>query len=132
MAGTQATLKAATALAHDLGARITILVAQVVPYPLDLRCPPVPVEFTEQALCTMAADQDVETTIKLYLCRDRQRTVRQALKPDSMVVIEGRQGWWPTADKRLARMLRRDGHHVMIVDPREPSPVEAALEKVEQ
>ena len=117
MADTQATLKTASALAHDLGARITILAAQVVPYPLPLGSPPVPIEFTERALGLMACEQEVETAIKVYLCRDQRQTIRQILKPESVVVIGGRKRWWPTAGQSLARILKQDGHHVVLVDP---------------
>ena len=37
-------------MARGLGARITLMVAQVVPYPLPLAAPDVPVEFTERVL----------------------------------------------------------------------------------
>ena len=118
LADTQATLKAAGGLARDLHARVTILAAQVVPYPLPLDRPPVPIEFTEQALGRMAKEQDVEVTVKVYLCRDQRETIRQALQPDSVVVIGGRKRWWPTAEQSLAGILKRDGHRVVLVQPR--------------
>jgi hypothetical protein len=110
---TRATLAAATQYARDLGAQITILDAQVVPYPLPLDRPPVPVEFTERALRSLAAEQPIDTFVELYLCRDRNDTIRQVLKPESMVVIPGRTRWWPTAENRLAKLLQRDGHRVV-------------------
>lgn len=113
--GMRATLTAASGLARDLGARLTILVAQVVPYPLPLSGPPVPVEFTEQTLGAIASEQEVETTVKVFLCRDQWKTIRQALGPDSVVVIGGRKRWWRTAEQSLAAMLKRDGHHVVLV-----------------
>jgi hypothetical protein len=117
MPGTRATLEAASGLARDLGARVTILAAQVVPYPLPLGSPPVPIEFTERTLSKLACQQEVETTVKVYLCRDQRQTIREALKPDSVVVIGGRKRWWPTAERSLAGALKRDGHHVILVDP---------------
>jgi hypothetical protein len=117
MADTQATLKAAGWLARDLGARVTILAAQVVPYRLPLDSPPVPIEFTERALGRIASEQEVEAAVKVYLCRDQRETIRQALKPDSVVVIGGKKRWWPTAEQRLAGMLKRDGHRVVLVEP---------------
>jgi hypothetical protein len=117
VADTQATLKAAGKLARDLRARVTILAAQVVPYPLPIESPPVPIEFTERTLRLLASEQDVEATVKVYLCRDRRETIRQALQPDSVVVIGGRKRWWPTAEQSLAGILKRDGHRVVLVDP---------------
>jgi hypothetical protein len=113
LARTRATLAAATRHARGLGAQITILAAQVVPYPLPLDRPPVPVEFTERALSSLASEQTVATDVELYLCRDKNETIRKVLKPESLVVIGGRKRWWRTAENRLTRLLRRDGHRVV-------------------
>ena len=111
--GTASALRAATVLAHGLGARVTVHVAQVIPYPLELKAPPVSVPFAENQLLSMADGQPVETNICMYLCRDLTDAIRRALKPNSVVVIGGRKRWWPTREQRLASALRRDGHHVI-------------------
>jgi hypothetical protein len=49
----------------------------------------------------------------LYLCRDRDETIRQVLRPESVVVIGRSKWWWPTEENHLARILRRDGHRVI-------------------
>jgi hypothetical protein len=108
---TLATLRSAHTLAANLNAKITILAAQVVPYPLPLDQPPVPVSFIEQELS--AAAGDLETAINVYLCRDRVKTIRQVLRHGSLVLIGGRKHWWPTADQRLVRKLTGDGHRVL-------------------
>lgn len=115
---TRAALAAAASLAAGLQARVTILAAQVVPYPLPLEEPPVAVEFTEQKLWQMASEQESGATVALYLCRDRQQTIRQVLQPESVVVIGGRKWWWPTEERHLAKILRRDGHRVILASPR--------------
>ena len=111
--GTAETLNAASGLARGLGARVTVHVAQVIPYPLALKSPPVSVQFAEEQLLALAGEQPVETNIQVYLCRDLTETIRRVLKPDSVVVIGGRKRWWPTREQILARTLRRDGHHVI-------------------
>ena len=111
--GTRAALQAAGKLARDLGARVTVLAAQVVPYPLPLEKPPVPVEFTEQALLQVVSEEDVETAIDLRLCRDSEETIREALPPGSVVVIGDRRRWWRVREWMLAWKLRRDGHRVI-------------------
>ena len=113
---TEASLGAAGQLARDLGGRLTLLVAEVVPYPLPLDCPPVPAEFTEKVLSQLAGKQEVETRVQVYLCRDRNQTIRQALIPNSIVVIGSRKRWWPTREQWLASLLRRDGHQVIVLD----------------
>ena len=106
-------LHTASGLARGLGARVTVHVPQVIPYPLELKAPPVSVAFAEQQLLALAGDQPVETNIQMYLCRDLTETIRRVLKPDSVVVIGGRKRWWPTPEKKLAAILRRDGHRVI-------------------
>lgn len=68
-------LKEAGALAKARGARITVVVPQVVPYPLPLTSPPVLVDFTERRLRVIAEDCKVETRVSIYLCRDAQEAL---------------------------------------------------------
>ncbi len=91
--GTLAALRLAGQYARDLGARISILVVQVVPYPLPLERPPVAPEFTTQRYRALAADQKIETRVQVYLCRDSRQALLQALKTHSLVVIGGRKRW---------------------------------------
>jgi hypothetical protein len=110
------TLEAANELAHDLDARLTVLIARIVPYPLPLEHPPVSTEFTEQFLSQLVKGPDVATTVHVLLCRDRNETIRRAVRPDSIVLIGSRKRWWPNRDNTLARRLRRDGHHVIVLN----------------
>jgi len=114
--GAAKTLNIASGLAAGLGARVTLHLAQVIPYPLELKSPPVAVQFTEQQLLTIAGEQPVETSIQIYLCRDLTETIRQVLKPESVVVIDGGKCWWPVREQRLAAALRRDGHRVILAN----------------
>ena len=109
---TLAALKEAGTLATSLGARITLLVPQVVPYPLPLESPPVLLEFNERRFRLIASQSPVETTVRIYLCRDGLETLMNVLSPGSIVVIGGQKRWWPTREKKLARQLRREGHEV--------------------
>ena len=112
--GAAETMQTASGLARGLGARLTVHVAKIIPYPLELKAPPVSILFAEQQLLAFAGEQPVETNIQMYLCRDLTETIRRVLKPDSVVIIGGRKRWWPTAEKKLAAILRRDGHHVIL------------------
>jgi hypothetical protein len=109
-------LKTAAELAHNLNGRIRLLVAQIVPYPLPLQRPAVSAEFSRRRLQTIASQGSIDTRIELWLCRDRSDALCQALKPGALVVIGVRRSWWPTAEKALARKLRRKGHDVILVD----------------
>ena len=109
-------LKQAGALAERLESRITLVVPQVVPFPLPLTSPPVLLDFSERRFSVLASQSPVETNVCIFLCRDRWEALQVALKPRSLVVIGGRKGWWPRPEKRLARQLRRAGHEVIVVE----------------
>ena len=53
---TLAALKEAGSLASSLGGRITLIVPQIVPYPLPLTSPPVLVDFNERRLRVIASN----------------------------------------------------------------------------
>jgi hypothetical protein len=116
VASTLAALRQAGDLAASLGARITLLVPQVVPYPLPLNRPPVAVDGNEARLRVIAGASRVETSVCTYLCRDPLETLMWVLKPHSLVVVGGGRKWWPTSEKRLASKLRRAGHEVIIAE----------------
>ncbi len=110
---TVAALNTARGMAHGLGARITLMVAQVVPYPLPLADPPVPAEFTERLLKSIAVE---DTAVEIYLCRDRCETLRRALAPDSLVILGAQKPWWLWSwERSLVRLLRREGLRVLTV-----------------
>jgi hypothetical protein len=110
---TLAALKEAGTLASSLGARITLLVPQVVPYPLPLESPPVFLDFNEKRFRVIASESPVETSVHIYLCRDQFETLASVLSPGSIVVLGGKKRWWQTREKSLARRLRRVGHEVV-------------------
>ena len=113
---TLAALKKAAELANRLGAHITLLVPQVVPYPLPLESPPVLLDWNERRFQVIAEQSPVETTVHLYLCRDREATLLKTLCAHSLVVLGGPNRWWPTSEKRLARKLREAGHQVIYAE----------------
>jgi hypothetical protein len=114
--GTLAALKEAGDLASALGVRITLIVPQVVPYPLPLTRPPLSVDFNERRLRVIAGGSRVETSVSIYLCRDSLEILESVLKPHSIVVLGSRKRWWPTAEKRLAAKLRRAGYEVVVTE----------------
>ncbi len=109
-------LQEAGNLARSLGGRITLIVPEIVPYPLPLTSPPVRMEFNERRVRVIANNSRIETRVSIYLCRDALETLQSVLKPHSLVVIGSRKSWWPTAAKRLAAKLRHFGHQVVITE----------------
>jgi hypothetical protein len=113
---TIAALKKAGTMAESLGARITLLVLQIVPFPLPLTSPPVLLDFQEKRFRDIAAESPVDTIVQLYLCRDREETLSKVLEPHSLVVVGGRKRFWPTLASRMARRLRKAGHEVILTE----------------
>ena len=113
---TLAALRKAGALANRLSGRITLVVPQVVPYPLPLTSPPVLLDWNEKRFRIVASESPVETAILIYLCRDRLETLITVLSPHSLVVIGGPKRWWPTVEKGLARTLHHAGHEVIFTE----------------
>jgi hypothetical protein len=105
-AGTTAALRKAGALAESLAARITLIVPQVVPYPLPLTSPPVLLDFQENRFRDLAAQVPAETHVQLYLCRDELETLTNFLPANSLVIIGRSKSWWRSRESRLARKLR--------------------------
>ena len=112
---TLSALRRAGVLANSLHARITLIVPQIVPYPLPLVSLPVEREFKERAFRVLADEGPVDTGVHIYLCRDRLEMLGRVLRPHSLVVIGGKLRWWPTKEKRLAGQLRQLGHQVVLV-----------------
>lgn len=113
---TLAALKEAGNLAETLSGRITLIVPQIVPYPLPLTSPPMLVDFNERRLRVIASHCRVETRVSIYLCREPLETLKSVLKPGSLVVVGSRKHWWPTPEKRLAAKLRRTGYEVIVTE----------------
>jgi pimeloyl-ACP methyl ester carboxylesterase len=91
-------------MARGLGARITLMVAQVVPYPLPLTAPDVPAKFTERIAESIAVD---DTTVEIYLCRDRNEALRRALPPGSLVIVGAHDpATPPAAGEEIARQIK--------------------------
>ncbi len=124
---TSVALGFAQSLALDLGAHIRLRAAVAVPFQLPLDEPPVSLPFFREVLRKLARGLERSTfqpTIPMYLCRDRVRALLQVLRPNSVVVIGGRKRWWPTAESRMARALRSEGHRVILVDSKARSALE--------
>ena len=113
---TLAALRRAGVLASSLGARITLVVPHVVPYPAPLESPPVLREWNERRFRVIAGESPVETAVHIYLCRDRTDALQSVLRPRSIVVLGTRKRWWSTSEARLARDLRRMAHQVILVE----------------
>ena len=104
-------------MAESLRARISLIVPQVVPFPLPLTSPPVLIEWNERRFQVIASGSPIETKVSVYFCRDQMDLLAEVLNPGSLVVLgTHRRWWWPTPERRLARKLRKVGHEVVLTE----------------
>jgi len=113
--GTLAALLRAHQLTQKLQARLRLLWPYEVPYTLPLTNPLVPVNILEEQLRALASRVPMNTEGHIYLCRDKLRTLRLVLKPGAIVILGGRKWWW-SAERKLAKALKNDGHHVIFTE----------------
>jgi hypothetical protein len=110
---TLAALRITSRLGAELGACPKVLLLYAVPYTLPLERPAVPAGFLEERIRALARESPTEITARIILCREPRRSLRQILRPHSVIVIGGRKGWWPSKEQRVAWRLSRDGHEVI-------------------
>lgn len=117
--GTLAALRKAGILAKNLGARILLVVPEVVPLYFLVDNPPIPVQFLERRQLTLVSASGIEAdevAIQIYLCRSRKECLRKVLNSPSLVVIGGKRRWWFARERKLEHYLRSLGHHVVFVE----------------
>ena len=114
--GTVAALQMANRLASKLGASLQLVMPHEVPFRLPLTKPAVQVEFMERELRETADQACVEIDARIVLCRDRRRALQTVIRPGSLVLVGGRNRWWPTPEQKLAQSLTRAGHHVIFAE----------------
>ena len=115
---TAAALRTAASLANGWKSSVTIVAAQVIPWPADLHHTNIPIAFNEDRLRGMAAVCNVDTAVNVYLCRDRVETLLRYIPPERIVVLGARKSRWRNPDLRLARALRRAGFEVIVARER--------------
>jgi hypothetical protein len=115
---TLAALKHAGAFSNGLNATVRIIDAQVVPVHRPLGEPPVNREFQKNRLREIAEKAAMPVQVEIIYTRDRMECFRRMVDGRSLIVIASRTAgvpWWPTAEKKLARMLLRAGYDVVLV-----------------
>ena len=115
--GTLAALKQGAHLAHQLGAKIRVLVPSVVPFPLDLDKPRIDPLFGLRRFRTVCENGRIETSIDIRLCRNARRCIEEGLPPHSLILMGRPKTWWPlNTESRLAKSLKKAGHEVIVVE----------------
>lgn len=113
--GTRSALEAAVPLARGSGARLLLLVPQIVPYAVEAGQPLQATDFVVRRYRDLVQQLGAEASIRVCLCR-RPDDVSELLPEHATVVAGGGMpGWIPTAAQRLLRRMSRQGHHVILV-----------------
>jgi hypothetical protein len=115
---TEATLKQAVSLSSTLNARISLIAIHTVPYPLPFGCSGTVHSHLAEQLIALAGDCPLPVRPQVVLARDFEQGFQYALKAESTILIGSRKHLWKTAEERLAKMLAREGHKVVLVHVR--------------
>ncbi len=115
---TRTALRAAGRLGSGLASAVRLVKVQVVPFPLDLRHPPVPMEFLEAQLMHLCAGAPpLPYTSEIRFARESEQGLLGALRFRSLVVLASKRRPWRTRTERLAASLRLAGYTVVMVNP---------------
>ena len=113
---TEVALRAASRLGGELGSAVRVVRVQVVPFPLDLRYSPVPVEFLEEQMEHLCGEVlSVPHSAEIRLAREFEAGLRGTLRFRSMIVLATKKRPWRTRTERLADSLRAAGYTVVMV-----------------
>lgn len=115
-AATLSALSWVSRLGCKLGVRPAVLMFYVLPISLPLAWRFVPKGFLEGRVRALKESAFVDFSIRIYLCRSSRQSLRQILKPGSLVVVGGKRRWWPTDEQRLVARLRKEGHQAFLVE----------------
>jgi hypothetical protein len=113
------TLKAlvkAREIVRPAGAAVTVVIAQIVPFPLPLDESPVPLEFVVRRFEEVAGTLPGKIDISAYLCRNPLEAYKRVFSRNCRIVVGVKRKWLPGRDRRLARKLRRAGYDVILVE----------------
>jgi len=112
-AGTRRALVEASRLVNGSGARVLLLVPQIITFMSATGNARDAAAITDRYRA-MAIDAGVDARVRLCVCRRLDDIFQWMLGPRAHVVIGGRQRWWwPTAAERMARRLKALGHDVV-------------------
>ena len=112
---TGAALQRATMLAAGLNVRIDLVAVHTIPYPAPARCPALVHARLVEQLIDLAGNCALPVNPQVVMARFWDEGFRYAMKPHSTVLIGTRRRLWRTQEEKLARMLAREGHEVVLL-----------------
>jgi hypothetical protein len=115
---TRTALKHAAALSSGLNAVVRLIDAQVVPVQRSLSDPPINREFANNRMRVIAEEHGSDVNVEIVYTRDFLECFRRKVETGSLIVVAtgaAEVPWWPTAEKKLARLLLKAGYDVVLV-----------------
>jgi len=112
--GTRIALNRVTTLSQGMETRIRLIALQVVPYQLPLIELSRSSVFAEGQIRSLVSNLSMDARVDIYLCRQWMKDLLRILKPHSLVVLGTHGLWWRFKEWQLARLLRKNGHQVVI------------------
>ena len=103
-------------LAKKMGVPLRVLHFRTVPQQNELDRPDGLSPVETDAFAARLLDEGIGARVRVYLCRDDEKSIPFAFKPHSLVVIGGHPSWWPTRIERWRHALEAAGHLVVLVN----------------
>jgi hypothetical protein len=102
---TRLALREAQELASKLPSRIRVLRMLTIPFPMNLRTPPIALDILREQTRQVARGLDAAEVI-LLLTRDPENGLLKMMRPASIVVLASEKRWWWTAQERCSGSAR--------------------------
>jgi hypothetical protein len=102
----------------DLEVNVMLVDIQVIPFPTQLDQPPINKEYSQHRLRKLLERSGLPGRATVLYSRDWLEGFRQVVAPHSLVLFATARRWFPTREKRLARVLTRAGYRVMLLPVR--------------
>ena len=109
---TRAAVLIASELSQALRVRLTIVEFQTTTTNATLGASPAPAKELADWLRGLGLD----ASVRIYVCSDPREAFHFVFRPQSLVVVGGTRGWWPTRAARMRNALEAAGHRVLFVD----------------
>jgi hypothetical protein len=112
---THAVLRRAAALASGLNVRIQLVAVHVSPYPAPIGSSTLVHARLVEQLIELSDTCSLPVNPQVVLARYWDEGFRYAMKPNSTALIGTRSHFWRTHEEKLAQLLAREGHHVILL-----------------
>jgi len=112
---TNAVLQRAEVLATGLNVRIHLVAVHVSGYPAAIGCPTLVHARLMEQLIELSATCSLPVNPLVVMARYWDEGFRYAMKPNSTALIGTRSHLWRTHEEKIAQLLARDGHQVILM-----------------